>query len=155
MGDFGASASPAVQKLLAGGTYKVTAGLGDSELEVMYGLAYGEFEQGKYSDSERTFGVLAFFDHKDERFWLGLAASRQRQKKLVEAVAAYSMAVDAGSTNPVVPLNAAECYLGLGRRAEALNALEAALEWAENADDPERIVKRVAALLESIETNID
>ena len=145
------TASPAVQKLLAGASYKDVAGLGDGELEVLYGIAYGEFEQGKFAEAERTFGVLSFFDHKDDRFWLGLGASRQRQKKLPEAVAAYSMAAGMGSSNPLLPLSAAECYLALGLRAEALDALEAAIEWADNAEQPDRIVTRVAALLESLE----
>ena len=140
-----------ISVLLEGGTYKEVAGLSDDDLEAIYGLAYGQYENGQYADAERTFAVLCFHDHKSERFWLGLGAARQQLKAFAGAVMAYSQAAEAGSVNPFVPLHAAECYFALGLYAEALHGLDVALDWAGSDPEPGPIIDRVQALFEAFE----
>lgn len=140
-----------VSALLEVRTYKEVVGLSDDDLEAIYGLAHGEYENGRYADAERTFTVLCLHDHRSERFWLGLGAARQQLNEFAGAVMAYSQAAEAGSTNPFVPLHAAECYFALGLYAEALHGLDVALDWASYNPEPGPIIDRVQALFEAFE----
>lgn len=141
--------SPA-ETILAGGTFADIAGLDENGLNAIYELAYNEFEQGDFAAAERTFRVLCFSDHRAERHWLGLGAARQRLKDYEGAIQAYSMAAETGSTNPLVPLRAAECYVSLGLLEEAVSGLETAIQWAGNADDPAAIGRHIDVLFEVV-----
>lgn len=137
--------------LAAGGALSDVLGLGPSDLEAIYGLAFNFYEQGKYEEAERAFEVLCFSDHRQPRHWMGLGAARQLRKDYQGAVLAYSMVAESGGTDPMAPLHAAECYLALGMPEEAISGLEAALAWAENAKDPAMVIARVEVMIEALD----
>lgn len=138
------------ESILAGSSFKDLVSIDDDDLELLYSIAYNEYEQGQYGDAETTFQVLCFHDHKSPRFWLGLGAARQQLKDYGGAIMAYSMLPEIGSTNPTAPLRAAECYIALGLFEEAVSGLEAALAWADNGDR-EAVIRHVELLFQALE----
>lgn len=149
-----ASTTPAADTILEGGTFRTVAGLDDDDMEEVYHLAYNQYEQGQYAEAERTFNVLCFHDHLNQRYWLGLGASRQQLKDFPGAILAYSMVAETGHANPTAPLRAAECYMALGLFEEAVSGLEAALEWAGNGDR-EAVISHVELLFKVLEHMLD
>jgi type III secretion system low calcium response chaperone LcrH/SycD len=140
-----------VERVLEGGTWKDVAGLGEAEMEAIYGLAYGQYQQGRFEDADKTFRVLCFHDHRNPRYWLGLGATRQQLKDYEGAIAAYSMLAEMGGNDPLAPLYAAECYIAVGLFDEAIDGLEAALDWAANAQDPQAVIRHVEVLYTALE----
>jgi type III secretion system low calcium response chaperone LcrH/SycD len=138
-----------VAALAGGAAYREIAGLDEDEMEAIYGVAYHAHEQGQHADAERTFRVLCLYDHRNERYWLGLGAARQAQRDFEGAIQAYSALAEMGSQNPLAPLHAAECYIALGMIEEAASALSAALDWAPNGDR-DTVRKRIEVLLTAL-----
>ena len=134
----------------AGGAIKDVVGLTDGDLEAVYGLAYQLYEQGQHEYAEKAFGVLCFSDHRSPRYWMGLGATRQVRKNYEGAVLAYSMVAECGSTDPLAPLHAAECYLALGLYDEAISGLRAAVAWAEGGADGAAVVDRAEVVAEAL-----
>lgn len=141
-----------VQKLLGGASFADTLGMAEGELDAIYNLAYHQYNGGDYQSAERSFGVLCMLDHRAERAWMGLGASRQRQQSYGGAALAYAMVANSGHKNPFSALHAAECYLALGMFDEALSGTKAALDWAEEHPQPEQVRNHAAVLYAAIES---
>lgn len=133
---------------------KAELGLSQENLEVIHAQACGAFERGDHAAGERTFALLCYVDPFAERHWLGLALCRQKQGRHAEAIKAYSIAAEMGSTNPLIPFYAAQSYVTLGLLEEAIGALRQAIDW----DAPEHAAAQVAArarqLLNAIERRL-
>lgn len=145
-----ATARPA-EVLLAGGTLADAAGMGPSQLEAIYGLAFQEMDQSHYQEAEKTLRALCLVSHTSSRYWLALGVCRQKMGAFEAAVHAYSMAAEQGDLDPMVPLRAAECYLMLGMYDEAVSAIDAALDMVSRADDPQAVVRHIELLVEALE----
>ncbi|HMR32422.1 MAG TPA: SycD/LcrH family type III secretion system chaperone [Geminicoccaceae bacterium] len=145
-----AAARPA-EVLLTGGTLADAAGMGPSQLEAIYGLAFQEMDQRHYDEAEKTLRALCLVSHTSARYWLALGVCRQRMGAFEAAVHAYSMAAEQGDLDPMVPLRAAECYLMLGMYDEAVSGIEAALETTHTAEDPQALVRHIELLVEALE----
>ena len=62
----------------------------------------------------------------DERFWFGRAASLQEDALFSDALSAWAMASLLNTEDPYPHFHAAECYLSLQNRKDALKALHEA-----------------------------
>ncbi|MBQ9275275.1 MAG: SycD/LcrH family type III secretion system chaperone [Succinivibrio sp.] len=127
-------------------------GLSDEKLELLYALAYTQYQAGNYSDSENIFRVLCLYDGTQERFWMGLAGSLQHEERFAEAAEIYSMACTmTGLTDPEPMYYAARCLLKDGRSDDAINALDFIdiMGREGNAKDLE-IKKNAKALIETL-----
>ena len=68
-------------------------------------------------------------NHKDIRFWMGLAGCRQANGNLKGAIDAYTMAGTAALLKDPQPfLYAARCYIQLGDKENAIGALKGLVE---------------------------
>lgn len=116
-------------------------------LDVLYSLGYEFFEQGRYEQAEHYFQVLANLNVVDPKYWVGVGAARQMQKKYDTAIAAYSAArlLDHDNQNPEPALQMANCYASLGNTQDALRALEAAEDSAKQKNN-QRVLDHVALL---------
>lgn len=117
-----------------GKTFREARGLTRENMEALYTLGYNAYNSGQYEQAHRAFQFLCVFDHIERKYWLALGACRQLLKRHAEAVDAYAIASLLDIQDPVPPLRAAECHLALGRRDQAIVALEAVLLAA--GDDP-------------------
>ena len=98
------------------------------DIENLYALAYNLYTSSNHKDAEVVFQSLCLYNHKDVRFWMGLAGSRQANGNLRGAIDAYAMAGTVGQLNDPLPfLYAARCYIQLGEKENAIGALKGLL----------------------------
>lgn len=108
-----------------GATLKELKGISNAELEAVYSLAFGYYQTGKYDEAFKLFQFLVLFDHLNPKFWLGVGAVQQIRKDYKAAIQSYCYASFLDLSNPKPQLHAAECYVALGDKENALSALAA------------------------------
>lgn len=140
-----------VEAVLGGRRIAEAMGLHEGTLDTLYAIGHQQYDRGEHDDAEKTFAVLCLADHRSTRAWLGLGAARQKRGDLGGAITAYSMLAEMGGRDPMAPLHAAECYVAMGMWVEALAGLEAALAWADQADEPDRVLRHVEVLVAAID----
>ncbi len=117
----------AAQALGDMGTVREMKGITDAEMEAIYSMGFSFYNTGRYDDAEKVFRFLVLFDHLNARYWTGLGAVFQVKKNYAEAITAYGYASFLDLKNPKPQYLAAECFLALGDKTNALSAI-AALE---------------------------
>ncbi|WP_446424028.1 SycD/LcrH family type III secretion system chaperone [Mailhella sp.] len=123
------------------------------DIENLYALAYNLYTSGNHKDAEVVFQSLCLYNHKDVRFWMGLAGSRQANGNLKGAIDAYAMAGTVGLLKDPLPfLYAARCYIQLGEKENAIAAIKGLMVIAED-DNPvhTQCREKAAALLDLLE----
>ena len=115
----------AAKKFLDGSTVKELKGITNGEMEAVYSIAFNYYRTGKYDEAEKLFNFLALFDHLNAKYWFGMGAVQQVKKDYKTAITSYSYCSFLDLENPKPQLHAAECYLALGDKENALSALEA------------------------------
>lgn len=114
-------------------TVRELKGITDAEMEAVYSLGFNFYQTGNIENAEKVFKFLVLFDHFEPKYWIGLGAILQIKKAFEGAITAYSYASFLNIHDPKPQYHAAECYLALGDRENALSAL-AALERFAPAD---------------------
>jgi type III secretion system low calcium response chaperone LcrH/SycD len=102
-----------------------------------YATAFGLYEKGDYRGASQLFTQLVLTDPFSENYWQGLASSKQMTRDYMAAVHAWSMVALLKEGDPLPHFHAAECFLSLEEKEDALKALDAALELCQN-DEPLR-----------------
>lgn len=93
-----------------------------------YATAFGLYEKGDYRGAAQLFTQLVLTDPFSVHYWQGLASSKQMAKEYHAAVHAWSLAALLRENDPLPHFHAAECFLSLDEKEDALKALDAALE---------------------------
>ena len=126
----------------------------DRAWEVVYFRAHQLYKYGQYKQAENLFLLLCFSDPEQERYWVGLGLTRQKQEKYALALHAYLTPMRRGTCNAWVALHSAECYFKSGLYAEAIGCLNLATSWLE-ADEAnpnrETIEQRIQGLQRAAE----
>ena len=107
-----------------GATLKEVQGVTNDELEAVYSLGFGYYRTGRFDDAQKLFEFLVLFDHLNAKYWFALGAVQQAQKNHQKAIASYGYSSFLDLENPKPQFHAAECYLALGDKENALSALE-------------------------------
>ena len=124
-----------VEALCEGASIGDVCNVTADQLEGLYGLAYNLYTAGNFKDAGTVFQALCLYNHKDARFWMGLAGCRQAANDLKGAIDAYSMAGTVQLlANPVPFLYAARCYIKLGDKENAIGALNGLLTLGDEKD---------------------
>jgi type III secretion system low calcium response chaperone LcrH/SycD len=131
----------------------------ESYFSALYSIAYSFYQSGKFSDATTTFSILASLSPFEKKHWIGLGAAKHLQKDYKGALKAYSAAANIDDTDPVPHLHAAECYLALGDKSEALKVLEISEERAlcgegEDSKILDRIIVMKSTWINTIEERI-
>ncbi len=124
-----------VRKALLGGAalYEIL-GIKKATIDARYALAYQLFNTGKYKEAETLFRWLCSYANTEVPHWMGLAASRQAQKKYDEAVEAYQMAALYGALKDPSPFfYCGICFLKQQKTEEAKVALQTVLTLADGS----------------------
>ena len=74
-------------------TLQAVLGFADDMLLEMYEVAFGLFEQKRYSECIDAFVFLTTVNPNVSSFWLGLGSALQMDERLDEALAAYRIAI--------------------------------------------------------------
>jgi type III secretion system low calcium response chaperone LcrH/SycD len=100
-----------------------------------YATAFGLYEKGDYRGAALLFTQLVLTDPYSEHYWQGLASSKQMAREYMAAIHAWSLVALLKEEDPLPHFHAAECFLSLEEKEEALKALEAALSLCRE-DEP-------------------
>ena len=111
------------------GTIRELKGITDAEMEAIYSMGYSFYTTGRYDDAEKVFRFLVLFDHLNQKYWIGLGAVQQVKKLYTDAVTSYGYASFLDLDNPKPQYFAAECFLAMGDKDNALSALAALDEY--------------------------
>ena len=134
-----------------GSTLAELKGITRRELNAVYQMGLGFYNTGRFDDAEKVFTFLVMFDHLEPKYWLGVGAVQQVKKNFEKAKAAYVQASMLDIHNPKPQYYAAECYLALGQRDDAVATLETLLEYCTGADD---VTKTFRAKAEELKQKI-
>lgn len=108
-----------------------------------YATAFGLYEKGDYRSAAHLFTQLVLTDPYSEHYWQGLASSKQMAREYLAAVHAWSLCALLNEKDPLPHFHAAECFLSLDEKEEALKALDAALDLSR---DNERLSEKINLL---------
>lgn len=97
-----------------------------------YATAFGLYEKGDYRGASQLFTQLVLTDPYSEHYWHGLASSKQMARDYMAAIHAWSMVALLKERDPLPHFHAAECFLSLDEKEEALLALDAALDLCQS-----------------------
>jgi type III secretion system low calcium response chaperone LcrH/SycD len=93
-----------------------------------YATTFGLYEKGDYRGAAQLFTQLVLTDPFSLHYWQGLASSKQMGKEYQAAVHAWSLVALLKENDPLPHFHAAECFLSLDEKEDALKALDAALD---------------------------
>ncbi len=99
-------------------------GFSSKDLELIYSLAYAQYENKEFKASNDLFQKLCVFNATNQKYWIGLGATFRMLKEFNMALVAWSMAAILNDSDPSVHFQAAICYFHLNQKKEALKALE-------------------------------
>jgi type III secretion system low calcium response chaperone LcrH/SycD len=108
-----------------------------------YATAFGLYEKGDYRGASQLFTRLVLTDPCSAHYWQGLASSKQMAREYMAAVHAWSMIALLQESDPLPHFHAAECFLSLEEKDEALKALDVALDLCQ---DDERLCSKIHLL---------
>ena len=118
-----------------GATLAALKGITRRELNAVYQMGLGFYNTGRFDDAEKVFTFLAMFDHLEPKYWLGAGAVQQVKKNFEKAKSCYVQATLLDIHNPKPQYYAAECFLALGQKDDALASLDTLFEYCTGTDD--------------------
>lgn len=96
------------------------------EQKMLYETGYSFYEANDWSRAADIFMQLILSDPFEERYWRGLASSRQMESKYRDAVHAWALVALLAEKDPLAHFHAAECLFSLNEKEEAKKALASA-----------------------------
>ncbi len=119
--------------------------------ENLCATAYHLYERGDYPIAAQFFTKLVLANPFDEKYWRGLASSRQMQGEYLASVYAWSMVALIEHKDPMPHYHAAECLLSLNEKTDALKALTAAESLL---DEKNQAIRHKINLLKQVHFNV-
>ena len=113
----------ALEVIAGGGTLASMRGLTPDEIETIYAIGFNLYNQGKYATAEPMFQFACLYSHLEPRYWTALGDCRQMAKNYQPAIDSYGMAFMLDVDNPWPTIQAAICYLAVGDKEQAADAL--------------------------------
>lgn len=128
----------AISSLLkSGGTLgEVFSETASTEIESMYAVGYGLYEQGRYDDAFKVFSLVVIQNHREPRYLFGLGSTCQMLGRYVDALQHYMAAAIACMDDPRPIFHAAECLIAMSRIEEAMESLRLVLEMCPDTQAP-------------------
>lgn len=117
--------------------------LPQENLQDLFKMAESHLEKGHYKEAEDFFITLTSSSPFEFKFWKGLAKTRQLAGHYESSLKSLSVAALLEPKDPTVHLRAAECFILLCKKSEALKALA----LAEKVSGNNRSVKEEILLL--------
>lgn len=133
------------KELAEGKTAQEIMGFTNEDLAKFYGAAYRLFEGHRYTDAANAFFFLVTLNPYNHDYWLGLGMSTQLGGNYEAAIDAYEMAAICEIDNPVPYFYLAKCLFAIHDRESALQALDLAIEYAENNSDFQELAHQAKA----------
>lgn len=113
-----------IHMLADGGTLGTLMGLAADELEALYAMGLGYYQQARYAEAMKVFARLVAFSHAEPRYLNALAAAQQMLGRHEQAIHYWGVSQLLDSSDPVPTFHTAESLLALGHVDDALDALD-------------------------------
>lgn len=123
------------RELAEGKTAQEIMGFSDESMAKFYRAAYQIFEHGRYKDAANAFLFLATLNPHNHEYWLGLGMATQMCHDYEAAIDAYELAALNEITSPVPYFYLAKCLFAVHDRENALQALNLAIESADEIEE--------------------
>lgn len=133
------------RELARGKTPQEILGFKEETMAKFYRAAYRLFEHKKYIDAANAFLFLVTLNTHNHDYWLGLGMSTQLCGEYEAAIDAYEMAAVTDVDSPVPYFYLAKCLFAIHDRESALQALDLALEYAEDKEQYHDLVQQARA----------
>ena len=133
------------KELAAGKTAQEILGFSDETMIKFYKAANRLFENRRFSDAANAFLFLVTLNSYNHDYWLGLGMATQMCGDYDAAVDAYEMAAIINIESPIPYFYLAKCLFAMHDRESALQALELALEYANDMPEYEELKKQALA----------
>ncbi len=124
-------------------TLQAVFGFADDVLLDMYEVAFGLFEQKRYSECIDAFIFLTTINPNVSSFWLGLGSALQMEARLDEALAAYRIAITKDPERLDSYLYAARCCVQMKEYEEGQKICDTALAMASKHPEQESLAKLI------------
>lgn len=145
-----------VEGILKGELYfKNILKFSDRHLDIIYSEAYNMYTAGKYEKAETAFRGLLFLDPKQAKYYLGLGACLQMQKRYVDALELYSLGIIQDPIFPKLYYHAAECHFALGKPEYAVKMLEGAIEAAKANPQYAAVGQRATSMMALVKKHME
>lgn len=124
-------------------TLQAVLGFADDMLLEMYEVAFGLFEEKRYSECIDAFVFLTTVNPNVSSFWLGLGSALQMDDRLDEALAAYRIAITKDPLRLDSYLYAARLCMQMKEVHEGELLCDAALKVAATQPENEQLAKLI------------
>lgn len=118
-----------------------------------YHAAYLLFEHKRYHDAAHAFLFLATLNPHQHDYWLGLGMSTQLCHDYEAAIDAYELAALCDISSPVPYFYLAKCLFAIHDRESALQALDLAIETANDLQEYAELKQQAEAAKEILLRN--
>lgn len=123
------------KELEEGKTAQEIIGFSDKVMAKFYGAAYYLFEHKRYQDAANAFLFLATLNPYNHDYWLGLGMATQMCHDYEAAIDAYELAAISNIESPIPYFYLAKCLFAIHDRQSALQALDLAIETANDLEE--------------------
>ena len=123
------------KELTEGKTAQEILEFADTSMAKFYRAAHHLFDNKRVVDAANAFLFLVTLNPHNHDYWLGFGMATQLCGDFEGAIDAYEMAAAADSLNPVPYFYLAKCLFAIHDRESALQALDLAIEYAEESDE--------------------
>ncbi len=123
----------------------------DEQVEIIYGMAYAMFSQGKLDVAHGLFETLTIYRPLDARILLAHGICCKRMLRFEEAIASFTSAyfIDPDELNSVIHLS--ECLAVTGKLEDCKRILEPVISFADIDEKYLSLKKRALTLKEMLE----
>lgn len=135
-------------------TFRDLTNLTPQSMEVIYMVAFNQYNAGRYDESEKVFRMLSMLNHFEAKYWMGLGASREMLGKHEEALKAYSFLTVLDMRNPVPIFQTSKCFLALGKHDEALSGFRATVFNSQDKPEHAALLQQAEGLIEVLERKL-
>lgn len=118
------------------GTWAELQGIPPEMLFDMAERGYLKFKSGRLKEAEDIFTALSRYDHKTGYYHTALGAIYQKQKKIIEALVEYTVALELNPEDITAYANRGEVYYSIGQYEECLKDFDAAIALDKTGKDP-------------------
>lgn len=133
------------KELAAGKSAQEILGFSNETMAKFYKAAYHLFENKRHIDAANAFLFLVTLNPYNHEYWLGLGMATQLSGDYESAIDAYEMAAITESESPIPYFYLAKCLFAIHDRESALQALDLALEYAEDKSEYSELKQQALA----------
>ncbi len=128
-------------------------GLQNDIYEASMGVAYNDYERGRYLNARQVFSFLCCQRPTDPRPWMGIGICRQKTEEYQKAVWAFYNCIQLCEFDPRPHYQRGVCLMRLKKNDASAKALKSAIYWCRSIQKYAGIRARAEMLLKVLSLN--